>query len=212
AGNALLAAFVSSSRHWTACAQIRKPLKVAFVLSLAGNRPMIAGRATAADGIIGLAGAANAFGDFDGYKLVNDEAIIAAKPEAVLVMQRGEHGLSADTVFAQPALAMTPAAERKAFVLHGRTLSARLRAAHGARRARASRASLSGHRCRRARSQTRRRRCAVRSMTAATRSAAAGRRNLPLARRAFPLAVMLVLVAVVGVAPPLAPPTAHPRK
>lgn len=97
-------------------AQIRKPLKVAFVLSLAGNRPMISGRATAADGIIGLAGATNAFRDFDGYKLVNDEAIIAAKPEAVLVMQRGERALSAETVFAQPALAMTPAAERKAFV------------------------------------------------------------------------------------------------
>jgi iron complex transport system substrate-binding protein len=97
-------------------AQIRRRLKVAFVLSLAGNRPMIAGRATAADGIIGLAGATNAFADFDGYKLVNDEAIIGAKPEAVLVMQRGEHGLSAETVFAQPALAMTPAAERKAFV------------------------------------------------------------------------------------------------
>ena len=86
------------------------------MLSLAGNRPMIAGRATAADGIIGLAGATNAFADFDDYKLVNDEAIIGAKPEAVLVMQRGEHGLSAETVFAQPALAMTPAAERKAFV------------------------------------------------------------------------------------------------
>jgi iron complex transport system substrate-binding protein len=97
-------------------AQTRRGLKVAFVLSLAGNRPMIAGRATAADGIIGLAGATNAFADFDGYKLVNDEAIIGAKPEAVLVMQRGEHGLSAETVFAQPALAMTPAAERKAFV------------------------------------------------------------------------------------------------
>jgi iron complex transport system substrate-binding protein len=97
-------------------AQIRKPLKVAFVLSLAGNRPMIAGRATAADGIIGMAGATNAFADFDGYKLVNDEAIIAAKPEAVLVMQRGERSLSADTVFAQPALAMTPAAGRNAFV------------------------------------------------------------------------------------------------
>jgi iron complex transport system substrate-binding protein len=97
-------------------AQIRQRLKVAFVLSLAGNRPMIAGRATAADGIIGLAGAANAFADFDGYKLVNDEAIVAAKPEVVLVMQRGERALSADTVFAQPALAMTPAAERQAFV------------------------------------------------------------------------------------------------
>jgi iron complex transport system substrate-binding protein len=34
----------------------------------------------------------------------------------VLVMQRGERSLSADTVFAQPALAMTPAAERNAFV------------------------------------------------------------------------------------------------
>jgi iron complex transport system substrate-binding protein len=97
-------------------ARIGRRLSVAFVLSLAGNRPMIAGRATAADGIIGLAGATNAFADFDGYKLVNDEAIVAAKPEAVLVMQRGEHGLAAETVFAQPALAMTPAAERKAFI------------------------------------------------------------------------------------------------
>jgi iron complex transport system substrate-binding protein len=97
-------------------AKIRERIKVAFVLSLSGNRPMIAGRATAADGIIALAGATNAFSDFDGYRLVNDEAIVAARPGAVLVMQRGEHGLSAETVFAQPALTMTPAADRKAFV------------------------------------------------------------------------------------------------
>jgi iron complex transport system substrate-binding protein len=97
-------------------ARIRRRVKVAFILSLANDRPMVSGRATAADGIIGMAGANNAFQDFDGYKLVNDEAIIAAKPEAVLAMQRGEHALSAQTVFAQPALAMTPAAERKAFV------------------------------------------------------------------------------------------------
>jgi heme transport system substrate-binding protein len=97
-------------------ARIRERIKVAFILSLSGDRPMIAGHATAADGIISLAGAINAFADFDGYKLVNDEAIVAARPEAVLVMQRGEHGLSAETVFAQPALAMTPAAERKALI------------------------------------------------------------------------------------------------
>jgi iron complex transport system substrate-binding protein len=97
-------------------ARIGRRLTVAFVLSLAGNRPMIAGRATAADGIIGLAGATNAFADFEGYKLVNDEGIVAARPDAVLVMQRGEHALSAQTVFAQPALAMTPAAERNAFI------------------------------------------------------------------------------------------------
>jgi iron complex transport system substrate-binding protein len=97
-------------------AQIREHIKVAFLLSLSADRPMIAGRETAADGIIALAGATNAFTDFDGYKLVNDEAIVAAKPDAILVMQRGEHGLSAETVFAQPALAMTPAAGRKAMI------------------------------------------------------------------------------------------------
>ena len=37
------------------------------------GRPMVAGRATAADGIITLAGAANAITAYDGYKLMNDE-------------------------------------------------------------------------------------------------------------------------------------------
>jgi iron complex transport system substrate-binding protein len=85
-------------------------------LSLANGRPMLAGRGTAAAGIIAMAGASNAFDDFDGYKMVDDESIVAAKPDAVLVMQRGEHALSADTVFSQPALAMTPAAEHKTLV------------------------------------------------------------------------------------------------
>jgi iron complex transport system substrate-binding protein len=93
--------------------QIHRPIKVAFILSLANGRPMISGRGTAADGIIKMAGASNAFDDFDGYKVVNSEAIVAAKPGAALVMERGEHALSADTVFSQLALAMTPAAERK---------------------------------------------------------------------------------------------------
>lgn len=96
--------------------QVQRRIKVAFLLSLANDRPMVSGRDTAADGIIRMAGADNAFDDFAGYKLVNDEALIAAKPEAILVMQRGEHALSADTVFAQPALAMTPAAVRKNLV------------------------------------------------------------------------------------------------
>jgi iron complex transport system substrate-binding protein len=63
-----------------------------------------------------MAGASNAFDDFDGYKMVNDEALIAAKPDAILAMQRGEHALSADTVFSQSALAMTPAAAHKALI------------------------------------------------------------------------------------------------
>jgi iron complex transport system substrate-binding protein len=97
-------------------AQISRPSKIAFVLSLANGRPMMSGKGTAADGIITMAGGANAFDDFSGYKVVNNEAIIAAKPDAVLVMERGEHALSADTVFSQPALAMTPAAEHRTLI------------------------------------------------------------------------------------------------
>jgi iron complex transport system substrate-binding protein len=93
--------------------QIHQRLKVVFLLSLANGRPLVAGRATAADGIIAMAGARNAFDDFDGYKMVSDESIVAAKPDAILAMQSGEHALSAETVFSQPALAMTPAARNK---------------------------------------------------------------------------------------------------
>jgi iron complex transport system substrate-binding protein len=96
--------------------QIRQPVKVAFVLSLTNGRPMIAGHGTAADGIIALAGARNAFGDFEGYKLVSDEGIVNAKPDVILVMQRSGLNLSADDVFSLPSFAITPAAERKDFI------------------------------------------------------------------------------------------------
>jgi iron complex transport system substrate-binding protein len=99
--------------------RIGKPLKVLFLLSFMNARPMVAGRATAADGIIRLAGAANAMTPYEGYKLINDEAIIAAKPDAVLVMQRDSHQLDAQTTFRHPAFALTPAAQQKRFVSMG---------------------------------------------------------------------------------------------
>jgi iron complex transport system substrate-binding protein len=98
---------------------IAKPVRVVFVLSIANGRPMVAGRNTAAEGIIGLAGAVNAIEGYDGYKQVSDEAVVAAKPDVVLVMNRDSHPISADEVFAHPAFALTPAGERKAFVAMG---------------------------------------------------------------------------------------------
>lgn len=95
---------------------IAKPVRVAFVLSFVNGRPMVAGKNTAAEGIIALSGAVNAIEGFDGYKQVNDEAVIAAKPDVVLVMNRDSHPMSADEVFAHPAFKLTPAGERKAFV------------------------------------------------------------------------------------------------
>jgi iron complex transport system substrate-binding protein len=96
--------------------RIEKPIRVLFLLSFMSGRPMVAGRATAADGVIGLAGAVNAMTAYEGYKLVNDEAIIAARPDAVLVMRRGADDLDAQTAFKHPAFAATPAAQYKRFV------------------------------------------------------------------------------------------------
>jgi iron complex transport system substrate-binding protein len=97
-------------------ARVGAPLRVLFVLSFANGRPMVAGRATAADGIIRLAGAVNAIDEYEGYKSISDEAIVAAKPDAILVMQRNQNNLTQDDVFAHAALAMTPAAQRKRLV------------------------------------------------------------------------------------------------
>jgi iron complex transport system substrate-binding protein len=96
--------------------QVTKPVKVMFVLSMSGDRLMVAGRDTAADGIIKMAGAVNAMTGYNGYKAVNDEAVIAAAPDVILAMQRGRQVLSADEVFSHSAFRMTPAAAQRALV------------------------------------------------------------------------------------------------
>lgn len=90
--------------------------RVLFVLSFVNGRAMVAGRGTAAGGIIGMAGGVNAAEGFDGYKVVSDEAIVAAAPDVVLTMEREGASLTADDIFAQPAFAMTPAAAKRGFV------------------------------------------------------------------------------------------------
>lgn len=98
-------------------AGIKTPRRVLFMLSFINGRVMAAGRGTAADGIIRMAGAVNVFSEHEAYKQITDEAVIAARPDVIVSIQRGGPGdLSADTVFAQPALAATPAAAAKAFV------------------------------------------------------------------------------------------------
>jgi iron complex transport system substrate-binding protein len=96
--------------------KIARPKRVMFVLSLANGRPMVAGRNTAADGIIRLAGGTNAIAEFDGYKPLSDESVIGARPDAILAMQRTGAKLTADDVFVLPAFSLTPAAKAKAFI------------------------------------------------------------------------------------------------
>lgn len=97
-------------------AAIDRPVRVLFVLSLQNGRAMVGGTGTSADAIIRLAGGVNAAAAIEGYKPVTDEAIIAAAPDVVLSISRGDHALSADDVFSIPAFALTPAADARRLV------------------------------------------------------------------------------------------------
>lgn len=97
--------------------RIRAPKRVMFVLSLANGRAMVAGGRTAANGIIGMAGAVNAVADYDGYKPIGDEAVIAARPDIILAMAHGgPNPVTADELFALPAFRGTPAARGRHFI------------------------------------------------------------------------------------------------
>ncbi len=100
-------------------AAITTPVRAMFVLSNQGGRLNIAGLGTGADGIINLSGAVNVMADeFHGYKIMNDEAIIAAAPDVVIMMtSRGDHSGAKDDILSLPSLAQTPAGENGGFVL-----------------------------------------------------------------------------------------------
>ncbi len=91
--------------------------RVLFILSLQNGKVMASGSGTAADGIIHLAGLVNAAQGFPGYKALTDEAIIEAKPDAILMMERGgNHDATVKEITAHPALGLTPAAQNKAVI------------------------------------------------------------------------------------------------
>ncbi|MCO5063753.1 MAG: hemin ABC transporter substrate-binding protein [Rhizobiaceae bacterium] len=87
--------------------------RVLFVLSLQGGKILASGTHTAADGMIKLAGAVNAIDGFTGYKQLTDEAVISARPDVVLVMDRSGESISDEQIVQHPAIASTPAGEGK---------------------------------------------------------------------------------------------------
>ncbi|GAB4353960.1 MAG: hemin ABC transporter substrate-binding protein [Oricola sp.] len=90
---------------------------VLFILSMQDGRILAAGRHTAADGMIGLAGAENAIAGYDGYKQLTDEALLAADPDVVLMMDRGgEFAIDDATLWSHPGLKTTTAARNKAVI------------------------------------------------------------------------------------------------
>jgi iron complex transport system substrate-binding protein len=101
-------------RDWRA--KVTTPPRIMFVMSFLDGRALVAGRNTAAHDIIKLAGGLNVADSFDGYKIMSDEAVAAARPDHILSMERGKDSVQAAAIFASPAFAPTPAAKTKSFV------------------------------------------------------------------------------------------------
>ncbi|MDZ4308997.1 MAG: ABC transporter substrate-binding protein [Cypionkella sp.] len=101
----------------TRAAAVTEKKRVLFVLSLQGGRVMAGGAHSSAEGIIALAGGVNAATGFDGYKQMTDEAVLAAAPDLILMMDReGDLAIGNPEVLAHPTLSQTPAAQSGAIV------------------------------------------------------------------------------------------------
>lgn len=114
AGEKLAAAFEADMAALAAAiAKAQQRPKVVFLLS-ASRGLLAAGQDTAADHMIALAGGANAIQGYTGYKPLSGEAVIAGKPDVILVT---EHGLAqiggADRLLERAELAPTPAGQAK---------------------------------------------------------------------------------------------------
>lgn len=90
--------------------------KAVFLMSMNGGKPMAAGQKTAADAMIQLAGGINPMAAVEGYKPASDEALIAAQPEVVVMMNSASGPPKPEAVFDSPALRSTPAAKNQALV------------------------------------------------------------------------------------------------
>jgi iron complex transport system substrate-binding protein len=84
--------------------------RVLFLMSMSGGAPQAAGRDTAADGIIRLAGGVNAVDGYAGYRPLTPEAVIASRADYILVPRQSVESMGGiDKVLDQPAIRQTPA-------------------------------------------------------------------------------------------------------
>ena len=96
------------------------PVRVLFILAHAPNQVMVGGRETGADAMLAYAGAVNVMGGqggFAGYKPLTPEAVIAARPDVVLVTDQGlKASGGVDGILKLPGLAQTPAGRQHRIV------------------------------------------------------------------------------------------------
>jgi iron complex transport system substrate-binding protein len=91
-----------------------KAPKVLFIYARGVGTQNVAGTNTSADAMIRLAGGANAVTEYEGYKPMSAEAIIAAAPDFVMFTSRGLESIGGvDAVAGLNGIAQTPAGQNK---------------------------------------------------------------------------------------------------
>lgn len=95
------------------------PLRVLFVYARGQKLLMVAGRDTAADTMIALAGGLRVGGDFEGFKPLSPEGVAAARPDLILMGESGVASLGGEAaVWKLPGIMFTPAFQgRRLFVM-----------------------------------------------------------------------------------------------
>lgn len=98
-------------------AALQKP-RVLFLLQVGqSGAPLVAGRNTAADSIIKLAGGENVVDAYEGYKPYNREAAVAAEPDILLTTDHTLDGVGGkEKLLELPGIALTPAGKAKRLI------------------------------------------------------------------------------------------------
>lgn len=88
-----------------------------FVYARGAGLVQVFGRATAADGVLALAGAENAVTQFEGTRPLTAEGVVAAAPDVLVIPARGLESIGGvDGLLRQPGLAETPAGRARRVV------------------------------------------------------------------------------------------------
>lgn len=91
--------------------------KVLFLYARGAGTLLVAGRGTAADAMITLAGGINAVTGYTGYKPLTAEAIVTAMPDTILIPSRGLESIGGiEGLLTQPGIAQTPAGKSRRIV------------------------------------------------------------------------------------------------
>ena len=95
--------------------QINKQ-KVIFIYARGQGNLMVAGKETAANTMVELAGAVNAVQGYEGYKPLTAEAVVAAAPDVILLMDSGLLSIGgAEKIWSIPGISLTPAGKSKRY-------------------------------------------------------------------------------------------------